>query len=528
MKNGPVFVVGLDACDPAIARRLAAEGQLPVLRRLFESAARCAVRNPMGLFVGALWMTFATGLRADRHRFHCWDEIDIDTYVRQLTSPPQDQVPFWRTLSDAGRRIAVFDVPHSIANRPVNGFEMVEWGCHDRHFGFHTWPPQRAAEIDAAFGLHPVLGLDAYARREFAPDDYAHRAGPLRTLEEDRILFEGLRQGIRIKRRLTREVLADGEWDMVLSVLGESHSIGHQQWHFHDPSHARHDAAAVAAIGGDPVAAIYRELDCSLGETLARAGDDATVLVLLSHGMGPHYDGCHLLEEVLTRLDAFDRAPPAENGMRALIKRGTRALPGRMQQRVTAFAVPAIRQRLGGRLPPGCAEYAGPEARARQQFFVEPNNYVYGGVRLNLAGREPNGCVAPHEVDRVCKRLADDLMALTNVDTGGPVVRDVIRADRWYRRSADDTMPDLFVDWARDAQIETVWSAKAGLVHAPYTHWRSGDHRLHGLLLAYGPGIRAGEALSPIDLEDLAPGIAARLGVDLAGVDGRAPAWLAA
>ena len=389
-------------------------------------------------------------------------------------------------------------------------------------------PPEKAGDIDAAFGLHPILGVDAYSQREFAADDYVHRAGQLRTMDEDRALFDGLMQGIGVKRKLTNAILAEGGFDFVMSVLGESHAIGHQQWHLHDPTHRRYDPAAAAAIGGDPIPRIYRELDESLGQTLSLVGDDATVLVMLSHGMGPHNDGCHLLDEVLTRLDAFDREPPPVNNLSGAAKRVARAFPGRVQQRITAFAMPAVRRRIGDRPPPPCAEYAEADARARQRFFLEPNNYVYGGVRLNLAGRERNGCVQPHEVDQVCKRLTEDLLALVNVATGGPVINDVIRADRWYRRAADDTLPDLFIDWARDAPIETVWSTKIGVVHGPYTHWRTGDHRPDGMLLAYGPGIPTRTTLPPVNIEDLAPGISARLGVGLEDIDGRAPAWLAA
>jgi hypothetical protein len=89
-------------------------------------------------------------------------------------------------------------------------------------------------------------------------------------------------------------------------------------------------------------------------------------------------------------------------------------------------------------------------------------------------------------------------------------------------------MPDLFIDWERSAPIETVWSPKVGLVHAPYTHWRSGDHRPDGLLLALGPGLPARTKFAPVDLEDLAPSVAARLGVTLDECDGRAVPWLSA
>ena len=114
------------------------------------------------------------------------------------------------------------------------------------------------------------------------------------------------------------------------------------------------------------------------------------------------------------------------------------------------------------------------------------------------------------------------------MQTGGPVVRSVERADRWYRRLPDDTMPDLFIDWERTAAIETVWSAKTGIVHSPYTHWRTGDHRPDGLLLAFGPGIPGSTALPAVELEDLAPSIAGRLGVAIEDVDGAAAPWLLA
>ena len=77
-------------------------------------------------------------------------------------------------------------------------------------------------------------------------------------------------------------------------------------------------------------------------------------------------------------------------------------------------------------------------------------------------------------LDAVCEQLRKDLLALVNVVTGEPVVRRVERSDRWYGRSSTDTLPDLFIDWQRSALIETVWSPKIGLVHAPYTNWRVG------------------------------------------------------
>lgn len=527
-KHSPVVFVGLDACDPDIARQLAETGRMPALGRLFDRAARCKVNNPYGVFVGAVWLSFATGYRADRHQFHCWDEIDVASYERRLTSPPACQrYSFWNSLSEAGRRVAILDVPHSRVTGPLNGVQVVEWGSHDRHFGFHTWPPPRAADIEAALGLHPILGIDAYSVREFAADDYVHRAGRLRTKEEEADFLAGLLKGVDAKRKLNAALLVEGRWDLFLTVFGESHAIGHQQWHLHDPEHPRFEPELVRAVGGDPVAQLYSKLDAGLGDMLAQIDGDTTVLVLLSHGMGPHYDGTHLLDGVLGRLDRFHRRDRERRGAKRALRKAVGSLPPGLQRRITAFAAPAIRRLNSGPSLAACPEYADPRKRARQRYFMEPNNSVIAGVRLNVAGREPNGCVRPDEIDAVSRQLSADLLALVNVDTGGPVVRRLQPSNRWYRRSANDTFPDLFVEWERSGPVETVWSPKTGLVHAPYTNWRSGDHRPDGLLLALGPGIPSGKMLPALDIEDLAPSIAARLGLSLEGVDGHPAAWLA-
>ena len=184
--SAELLVVALDACDPGTVRAMADGGRLPTLGRLLGSWATSVVENPYGLFVGTVWTTFFTARDPTETNFYCWEEIDPQSYERRLTSPLDLRgVPFWDRLSAAGRRVAVLDVPHSRAMTALNGIHVVEWGCHDRHFGFHTQPPELAGEIAGRFGFHPVLGVDPYDAREFAPDDYVHRAGPQRTAAEE-------------------------------------------------------------------------------------------------------------------------------------------------------------------------------------------------------------------------------------------------------------------------------------------------------------------------------------------------------
>jgi len=511
-----VVLLGFDAMDPEIVHSMAADGRLPAFAALLEDAARAPVRNPPGLFVGSLWSTFFTGCSAARTGFHCWEEIVPGGYERRLTSADSIRGrPFWETLSDAGRRIAVIDVPHSRAGDPLRGVQISEWGCHDRHFGLRSWPPERAREIVARFGLHPVLGDDPWSAREWAPDDYVFRAGDHRSADEEEQLLAGLLAGVETKGRLSAELLAEEPWDLFISVFGESHSVGHQSWHVHDPAHPRHDPELRARIG-DPVMQVYERLDTALGMQLAAIGGDAIVLVLLSHGIGPHHDGTHLLPEILRRLDRAYSWDGRRHSHRELARRLPRSL-----------LATALRRRLRGLALGDARDDETAEERGEQLFFRSPNNFVVGGIRINLKGRERCGKVDRGEFGRLCERLRDDLLALVNVQTGGAVVREVTPTDAYYERSEDDALPDLLIEWNHDAPIETVWSQRFGAIRGPYLHWRTGDHRPDGLLLARGAEIAPGAELPEVAIEDLAPSIASRLGVTLEKVDGVPARWLA-
>jgi predicted AlkP superfamily phosphohydrolase/phosphomutase len=454
-------------------------------------------------------------------------------HEHQATSPRETKgTPFWNVLSQAGKRVAVIDVPHSVVSEPVNGIQIAEWGVHDRHVGFHTWPPALSEDVERRFGLHPVAGIDAYSDRQFAPCDHAHRAGgPRRTFAEAQLLFADLMAGLDRKTELSLRYLDQEDWDLFMTVLGEGHCTGHQFWFLHDPADPAHDPDLVAEIG-DPVTRVYSQLDQALGAHLERAGPDTTVLVLLSHGMGQMNSGVFLIDAVLRRLADAESSGPRGRRSTRVLKRMWHGLPLRLRRRLAPTMVRLVRRRLrassDGLSPyhdlfdrcPGCSADAAPGDG--QPWFVVPNNTVCAGIRINLAGREPRGVVEHgSEFDRVCERLATDLLDLVKVETGEPLVHQVMRTSDHYDRHEQDSFPDVFVEWDRRSPTKTVYSPKAGIVHEPYDHWRTGDHFPDGLLLATGPEIPPGAVLPSIPVEDIAPTICARLGVELPDVDGR-------
>jgi len=79
-----------------------------------------------------------------------------------------------------------------------------------------------------------------------------------------------------------------------------------------------------------------------------------------------------------------------------------------------------------------------------------------------------------------------------------------------------DYLPDLFIRWHRDRPISGVTSPKIGtLIGQDQATRRSGDHRPGGLLFRHGAGIPAGTQLPTTCDEDIAPALAACLGIKL-------------
>jgi predicted AlkP superfamily phosphohydrolase/phosphomutase len=398
--------------------------------------------------------------------------------------------------------VAIVDVPKTVPSVAINGAHVVDWGTHDPELAFCTSPESLAVELEARFGVHPVDQCDDFMKHH--PADY----GSLR---------DELIAGARRKADMVISLLEQGGWDLFMTVFAESHCVGHHCWHIHDPKHPRHDPK-VARDLGDPIRDVYRAIDEALGRLIAAAGADTQVLVFASHGMGPHYDGTFLLGKMLRSLYELPAAPPGKRTVARLLESVWYRLPAPLQSRLHG---------LRGRTKQVLGVAATVPEFSDRLCFVTPNNDVYGGIRVNLVGREPQGRVRPGaDYEAFCEGLERDLRAFVNLDTGRPLVRRVLRTSDLYPGGQIGDLPDLLVEWDRDSPISRVYSAKTGTIEQVFPGRRTGDHKPEGLIFAHGPGFEPHRLQAPIDVVQLAPTIAALLGVRLSGVDGTPAAEL--
>jgi predicted AlkP superfamily phosphohydrolase/phosphomutase len=472
-----VLVVGLDSMDPDLILRWADAGVLPTFGRLRDEGTWGPSLNPPRRYSGAMWPSFVTGTCPHRHgRYFRYQALPGSHRAIGTRAGTGEWPPVWEAVSRAGGRVAVINVPYTPLSRDLAGVQVSSWAMHDfEHDPVRTWPPALAADLLARFDDVRTENCDV-----------PHRSARDFVRLRDRLVAQ-----VEMKARYALRLLAHGAWDLFMIVFDESHCVGHQGWHLHDPVHPRHEAALARAVG-DPIRDVYAAIDHALGAILRHAGPGTTRLVLASHGMGPFLDVNFLLDRILWRLGL------ARSGLaRRLLARAGLAPIG-PPARVPHHGDP-VWTRLGRRAREAFVTWG---RRGRFAYALWPVD-GHGRVRLNVAradGQDSSSARA---------WLADRLRELVDAETGRPLVADVAPMDGAEGYLGD--RPDLVVRWAQPT-VRAVRSPVLGTIEQRYRGNRTGDHRRHGLFFLARPGEPPRAVPEPWPVTDFAPVIAATLG----------------
>jgi predicted AlkP superfamily phosphohydrolase/phosphomutase len=147
----------------------------------------------------------------------------------------------------------------------------------------------------------------------------------------------------------------------------------------------------------------------------------------------------------------------------------------------------------------------------------------FGNIYINLKGREPEGCVEPHDYESTRQKVADTLATLTDPDDGSRIVDHVYRKEELFSGPFLEQAPDLLVVMRDYAYITRGGNElTATQIVAPPAVRHSGNHRLDGMLVMWGPGIRQGAKLKSAHIMDVMPPLLQIMDIPVpSDVDGR-------
>lgn len=480
-------IIGLDGAEPALVEAWMREGQLPNLAAIAARGAYLPLQSTTPPATFPAWTTCVTGVNPGRHGIFDFTEILPGAHALRFVNASHRKAPaLWTILSAQNKRVAALGVPGSYPPEPVNGVLVA---------GFDS---PVATHVDASF-VHPARRYPEFREWTFADFQESHIGPGWHDMALPRLLA-----GIARKEAMTEALLREAPWDFFMVVFGESDTVSHHFWMFHDPGSPRHRPGRESAI-----LQVYRRLDTAVGKLAAAAGEDALIMIVSDHGFGGASDGVVHLNNWL-----------AETG-RLRFRTGARG--SALKRAALALTPPRARGALFRRFPGWAARaesasrFGGIDWRHTRAWSEELN--YFPSIRINLAGRDAGGIVPQAEYGALVKELCEDLEAWEPVRKAWP-------RDALYKGPELDRAPDIVLELAlENGYAHSALRARGGPSFRRIRpdealggkeRGMNGSHRPVGVLLLSRP-----PAARRARLEDIAPTVLAHLGSEAPPMDGR-------
>lgn len=444
-----VAVIGLDCAEPRLVFDRWRE-QLPNLSRLMDAGTWGPLRSVDPPITVPAWSCMMTGRDPGElgiYGFRNRSEYDYHSLV-VADSGAVGVDRVWDHLSRAGKHVIVVGVPQTSPPVPVNGELVSCFLTGDPRKDPYTYPAPLRAEIESLVGSYRV---DV---RSFRSED------------RDRILAEVYEM---TEQRFTvcRHLLDTRPWDFFMMVEIGLDRMHHAFWRFLDAEHPRHEPDHRYR---DAIRNYYIYLDEEIGELLERFDEQTTVLVVSDHGARP-MQGAICINEWLVQEGylVLEEQPPREP---------------------TPFSDVRVDW-------------------SRTRAWGEGGYYCR--LCLNVAGREPQGVVAPDDCEQLLDELAGRLERLPGPNGEAIGTRAFRPQELW--REQRGIPPDLVVYFG-----DLGWRSNGSLGHG--RHWTydndtgpdDANHDRNGLCIISGPGVIA-EQRDDLVIYDIAPTILTQAGL---------------
>jgi predicted AlkP superfamily phosphohydrolase/phosphomutase len=502
-----VLVIGFDGATLDLVGPWVRAGRLPTLARLMQQGGGGKLRSVLPVLSPSAWASFATGVNPGRHGIYDFVQRVTDGYnLRLVTSRDIKSPTLWRILSDAGKRVAVVNVPMTYPAEPVNGIMITGLGTPDRRT--FTYPADQSSKLLAqGYRVNKTVFFRPGNEAAFLKD-----------------VYDITQRVANVSLALLQQEL----WDFFMVVFRDSDEMSHFFWKHMDSNHPAHDAQQDSQYA-NALLEYYQYLDRLTGELIEAAGPQVNVIIMSDHGVGPLYKDVFLNEWLRQQgLLTVDASVTKSRGG-ALASLGiTRSNISQLLQSMRLGAIErGLRSTLGDkiRILPAHNRAVFPDVIdwARTQCY----SYGYHGqIFINVRGREPQGLVEPgQEYADLRQHIQDLLYHLVDPDDGLPVVSQVVAQEDAFTGPYAPLGADLVVIM-RDLSYITrqgyEFTGRPGQVFGIPSTFESGSHRLDGMLFVAGPDFISKKELPTYSILDLAPTILHLLSVNVdITIDGR-------
>lgn len=483
MKNHQLFILGIDGATFDLLDPWIEQGKLPHFAQIINKGCRGTLTSTMPPISCLAWPSMVTGMNPAKHGIFDWLEVTKNEKAIALpVSSKNRRVPaLWNLLSAEGRRVGIFNVPMTYPPEKVGGF-MVSGMDSPLAERASTYPQELAAQLHEV--CNPYV-LDVYHVEDGDLELYFRRMDQMMTSRKEAIFY----------------LIDHYPWDFFMAVFVFADRLQHKFWSLWDSSHPLYNSE-LAQRYGHKLLEYYQQTDEILGELMHKFKDEVNLLVVSDHGFGPTYKAFSV-NNFLRQIGVLHLEAPANN-VTPLWKK---LLPTKIKH-TSKQILEAVREKPLQRFTDVAFPTNLKISFSQTKAFTLSNA---GHVHINLRGKYDQGIVeAGKEYEDLRNYIIQELQSLKDPETQEPVIGEIYKKEEIYWGEYLELAPDIvFQTRGREYSIvETNNYLNDYNDHRIIKTWPSmpqGDHRMNGILLAYGPDITEGAEVDGAHITDVAP-----------------------
>ena len=278
--------IGLDAADWELISAKVSAGKLPHLSSLIATGASGPLRSIYPLFSPALWATMATGKRPYEHGITGFTlPDDSGSGLRPYNSGSRRSPALWNMLSSSKKTSTVVGWWTTAPAEKIQGvmvdetFRIAHRPCHEPwEVSPESVSPESLSLMVAEERVHPQH-LSEVLLRALVPKLYEiDPSTDFRVAALAKILAEDL-----TTLQVTLRLMSEEPSDFTTLYLMGLDSLSHLSMRYRDPIFPG-EAPRDCELYGEVVDRAYELYDTWVGELVAAAGDQATIVVASDHG----------------------------------------------------------------------------------------------------------------------------------------------------------------------------------------------------------------------------------------------------
>jgi len=498
--SSKVFCIGLDGGTFDLMDPWLQMGYLPNIQQLIEKGTRATLNSVILPFTPQAWGSFMTGMNPGNHGVFGFKEKTEGRYSFQFVNNRSiKSKTLWRYLSDHGKPAILINIPMTYPPEEIEGVIVGGMDSPGIDSDF-TFPPeirQEIFEVEKNYVIHLHVGagyLDSDKKRRRAVQELIHM--------------------VECREKLILHFMEKSAWNFFAVNFSAIDQVQHHFWKY---------------LGGknefdDVILQVYKRVDEAVGRICREVPPDTTLYMMSDHGSGPASPHVFFVDEWLRELGLL-------RFRKSVSVRG-------VAMRFVKWALSVSSQRLSSGLKDHLMRWF-PSMRVKSQGYVRralidwANTKVYSGehpstLRLNVKGRDPEGTVDEGEYDQLRDELIKRLESLSHPQTGESLIERVYRKEDLYHGDLLHAAPDLIIhpkDFShqiKGGRFPSSYYSQVISDKNPKEFFVNGVHRLNGIFVGAGPGIRSNYVHAPLHITDLFPTILYSLGMEIPEtVDGR-------